>query len=87
MNHSSCLKIDINAPRKNGTTIFHSACTGFQSDNRTKLVKIIIEWSERHKIDLTAKDQHGRNGYHIAESFKNTEVINLIKTKMPGLVM
>ena len=51
------------------------------------LVKIIIEWSERHKIDLTAKDQHGRNGYHIAESFKNTEVINLIKTKMPGLVM
>ena len=87
MNHSSCLKIEFNTPRNNGTTIFHSACTGFQSDNRTKLVEIIIEWSERHNIDLTAKDEHGRNGYHIAEDFKNTEVINLIKTKMPSLVM
>ena len=87
MNHSSCLKIEFNTPCNNGMTIFHSACKGRQSDNRTKLVKIIIEWSERHKIDLTAKDKYGRNGYHIAESFKNTEVINLIKTKMPGLVM
>ena len=29
----------------------------------------------------------GLNGYQIAEIFGNTEVVNLIKTKMPSLVV
>ena len=48
---------------------------------------MMIEKSDRHKIDLTEKDQQGKTGYEIAELFKNTEVVNLIKTKMPSLVV
>ena len=48
---------------------------------------MMIERSKYHKIDLTAKDKYGKNGYQIAESRKNTEVINLIKTKMPRIVV
>ena len=48
---------------------------------------MMIEKSESYMIDLTAKNGDGITGYQIAGEFKNTEVVNLIKTKMPSLVV
>ena len=88
INKSSGSKIDLNTNTNTGFTVFHLACVGRPSDKRSRIVEMILEFSESHKIDLTAKDKkHGRTGYQLAEFFKNTEVINLIKTKMPSLVV
>ena len=92
MNYSECLKIDLNSKTStNGMTAFHLACMGGDSDisqfNCTRIVDMMIEQSECYKIDLTTKDELGRNGYQIAEFFKNIKVMNLIKTKIPSLVV
>ena len=83
---SLSLKINLNTTCSGGLTVFHLACLGSQSDTRTKIVEMVIEMSEYHKIDLTAIEQMGMNGYQIAEYYKNTDVINLIKTNLPSLV-
>ena len=54
--------------------------------NCARVVEMLIEQSECHKIDLTTKNECGENGYQIAEYYGNTEVMNVIKTKMPSLV-
>ena len=92
MNNSEQLKIDLNSKARNdGATAFHKACSRRDSEimtsNCAKIVKMLIEQSERLKIDLTAKNNRGENGFQVAEYFKNTEVMNLIKTKMPSLVV
>ena len=85
---SLSLKINLNTTCSGGLTVFHLACLGSQSDTCTKIVEMVIEMSEYHKIDLTAKDKrYGETGYQMAEFFKMTEVINLIKNKMPSLVV
>ena len=85
---SLSLKIDLNTKCNGGLTVFHLACLGIQSDTCTKIVEMVIEMSECHKIDLRAKDKrYGETGYQMAEYFKRTEVINLIKNKMPSLVV
>ena len=77
------LKINLNTTCNGGQTVFHLACVGGQP----RIVEMVIEMSERHKIDLRAKDKrYGKTGYQMADNFKLTEVINLIKTKMPSLV-
>ena len=92
INYSECLKIDLNSKTStNGMTAFHLACMGGDSDisqfNCTRIVDMMMEQSECYKIDLTTKDELGRNGYQIAEFYKNIKVMNLIKTKMPSLVV
>ena len=92
MNNSANLKIDLNMKGgHDGSTAFHFACVGGDSAMETfkcaRVVEMIIEQSECHKIDLTAKDDYGQNGYKAAEHYKNIEVIKLIKTKMPSLVV
>ena len=83
INKSLSLKINLNTTCKGGSTVFHLACVGDQ----TRIVEMVIEMSECHKIDLRAKDKrYGQTGYQMAEDFKLTEVIKLIKTKMPSLV-
>ena len=77
------IKIDLNNKGNYKGTAFHLACIR----GNIKIVQMMIEKSDRHKIDLTEKDQQGKTGYEIAELFKNTEVVNLIKTKMPSLVV
>ena len=92
MNNSEQLKIDLNSKARNdGATAFHKACSRRDSEimtsNCAKIVKMLIEQSECLKIDLTAKNNRGENGFQVAEYFKNTEVMNIIKTKMPSLVV
>ena len=92
MNNSANLKIDLNMKGgHDGSTAFHFACVGGDSAmemfNCARVVEMIIEQSECHKIDLTAKNDYGQNGYKVAEYYKYTEVMNLIKTKMPSLVV
>ena len=91
MNNSANLKIDLNMKGgHDGSTAFHFACVGgdsaMETFNCARVVEMIIEQSECHKIDLTSKDDYGQNGYKAAEHYKNIEVIKLIKTKMPSLV-
>ena len=92
MNKSVSLKIDLNNKTScNRKTAFHFACSGgnsaIQRVNCLRVVEMLIEQSEYHKIDLTAKDRYGRNGYQMAEKWKITEVINLIKFEKPSLVV
>ena len=92
MNNSEQLKIDLNSKARNdGATAFHKACSRRDSEimtsNCAKIVKMLIEQSECLKIDLTAKNNRGENGFQVAEYSKNTEVMNIIKTKMPILVV
>ena len=84
INKSVSLKIDLNNKTScNGKTAFHFACSGgksaIQRVNCPRIVEMLIEQSECHKIDLTAKDRFGKNGFQMAEKWKNTEVINIIK--------
>ena len=87
IDHSLGLEINLNTTCNEGMTVFHLACSGRQSENRTRIVEMVLEISESHKIDLTAIEKLGQTGYQMAEYFKRTEVINLIKTKMPSLVV
>ena len=92
INNSANLKIDLNMKGgHDGSTAFHFACVGgdsaMETFNCARVVEMIIEQSQCHKIDLTAKDDYGQNGYKVAEHYKNIEVIKLIKTKMPSLIV
>ena len=92
INNSANLKIDLNMKGgHDGSTAFHLACVGGDSAmemfNCARVVEMIMEQSECHNIDLTAKDDYGQNGYKVAVHYKNIEVIKLIKTKMPSLVV
>ena len=92
INNSANLKIDLNMKGgHDGSTAFHFACVGgdsaMETFNCARVVEMIIEQSQCHKIDLTAKDDYGRHGYKVAEHYKNIEVIKLIKTKMPSLIV
>ena len=86
INQSLPMKIDLNTKCNHGMTVFHLACVGLPSDDRTRIVEIILQQSEYHRIDLTAVDDIGQSGYQIAQFYNNTEVINLIKSKVPTLV-
>ena len=37
------------------------------------------------KIDLSVKDNHNRNGFHLAKENRKTDVVNLIESKLPVL--
>jgi ankyrin repeat protein len=77
INNSSKLKIDLSTKEYGQKDkMFNSA----------RVVEMLIEQSECHKIDLTTKNECGENGYQIAEYYGNSEVMNVIKTKMPSLV-
>ena len=76
------LQLDLTATFS-GLTGFYLACRG----GHTNVVELLLDKSESVNFDLTAKDKrYGETGYQMAEFFKTTEVINLIKTNMPGLV-
>ena len=75
INNASKLKIDLSTEEYGQKDkMFNSA----------RVVEMLIEQSECHKIDLTTKNECGENGYQIAEYYGNTEVMNVIKTKMPS---
>ena len=52
---------------------------------------MMIEQSESFQLDLKAKDSDSKTGYQRAKEYakyhRKTDVVNLIKTKMPSLAM
>ena len=62
---------------------FHLACLG----GHTKVVEMLIYKSESLKLDLKAKDIQGYTGFQLAVLSGSVDVINLIKSKMPCLVI
>ena len=63
-----------------GHTGFHLACQG----GNTNVVELLLDKSESINFDLTAKDVLGYTGFQKA---MNVNIINLIKSKMPCLVV
>ena len=66
-----------------GQTGFHLACVA----GHTKVVEMLIDKSESLKLDLKVKDIQGYTGFQLAVKHGNVDVINLIKSEMPCLVM
>ena len=61
-------------------TAFHLVC----QFGKTTTVKKMLDNAEFFGLDLTAKDNFGRTGFQIAKQYMHTDVINLIKRKMPS---
>ena len=65
---------------KNG---FHLACHA----GRTETVDIFIEKSKALNFDLAAKTKTGFTGFQLAEKNRRVDVVDLIKLKIPSLVV
>ena len=52
-----------------------------------RIVEMMIEQSESLELDLKAKDSDGQTGYQRAQAYRETDVVNLIQTKMPSLAV
>ena len=78
--NSESLKFDLTVKTIFGHTGFHLACQGGQ----TNVVELLLDKSESVNFDLTAKDILGHTGFQKA---MNVNIINLIKSKMPCLVV
>ena len=65
---------------KNG---FHFACHA----GRTEIVDLFIEKSQALKFDLAEKTKTGFTGFQLAEKNNKVEVVELIKLKIPSLVV
>ena len=76
------LQLDLTATFS-GLTGFYLACRG----GHTNVVELLLDKSESVNFDLTAKDTLGYTGFEKAEDLRNVDIINLIKTKMPCLVV
>ena len=64
---------------------FHFACHA----RHTKIVEMLIDVPETLKLDLASKNsdvENGYTGFQLADIYGETNVIDLIKSKMPSLV-
>jgi hypothetical protein len=52
-----------------------------------RIIDMMIEQSESLELDLRAKNKSNRTGYQLAKVNGRTDVVNLIQTKMPSLVV
>ena len=73
------LELDLTATFS-GVTGFYLACR----NGHTNVVELLLDKSESVNFDLTARDSRGYTGF---EKAMNVDIINLIKTKMPCLVI
>ena len=80
---SVSLELNLAAKDVFGRTGFQLACHA----GHTNIVDLMIDKSETVNFDLTAKDLGGSTGFQHAVIFKNEDIINLIKLKMPCLVI
>ena len=83
INNSESTNLDVTAKDNWGCTGFHSACSAGQ----TNTVEMLIDKSEYLKLDLTATDNSGSTGYQLAFTWKKWDVIDMIKRKMPSLIL
>ena len=75
--------IELNAKDEDGQTAFHVA----SSYGNTKSLDIMIENSKIFGLDITLKDNNGRTRFQLAKQKQQTEVIKLIKRKMPSIAV
>ena len=73
--NSAMLNIDLNAKNNDGLTAFHYACTW----GNTSIVEMMINNSESLKLDLDS------TGFQWAQGCGRTDVVNLIRRKMPQI--
>ena len=66
-----------------GRTAFHSACI----KGKTKIIEMMMDNAEYIKIDFTSKDNDGKTGFQHARHYLRTDVVNLIKNKMPWIAI
>ena len=78
---SAEFNIELNTKDKIGKTAFHYACAGWGTN---ETVEIMIKNAKSFQLDLTAKDDSGETGFQLAQHYKNTDIINLIKRAMPN---
>ena len=83
MKNSAKFNIELNAKTNAGRTGFHYACM----EGRTSIVDMMINNSESLKLDLTARTNNGKTGFQLAQDGEETEVVNLIQSKMPKIAM
>ena len=78
---SAEFNIELNVKNYIGRTAYHSA----SYYGSTKTVEIMIEHSKL--FDFTLKDNAGRTGFQVAKENQKTEVIKLIRRKMPSIAV
>ena len=77
---------DLSLKTKDAETGFHFACRA----GHTKIVEMLIDVSETLKLDLASKNKTVENaytGFQLADIYGETNVVELIKSKMPSLVI
>ena len=84
MKNSARFNIELNAKDNFfGWTAFHYACLyGY-----TSIVDMMINNSESLKLDLTARTKRGNTGFQLAQDWGHTNVVNLIRSKMPRIAI
>ena len=45
----------------------------------------MIQYAKTYKLDLKKKNNHGETGFQIAKSLGNTDIVTIIKKKMPTI--
>ena len=81
MKNSAKFNIELNAKDNDGRTAFHDACYC----GETSIVKFMISNSDSFNLDLTARDNDGKTGFQLAQDEEESEVVYLIKNKMPNI--
>ena len=80
--NSALFNIDLNTKDKYGYTPFHLAC----SDGIVNIIEIMVKKPMNSlKINFIARDNYGRTGFRLAVLNNRSEVIHLIKRKMPSI--
>ena len=83
MKNSAKFNIELNVKTNGGWTAFNLACR----DGRIRIVDMMINNSESLNLDLVARDIIGRTGFQWALEMGFTDVVNLIRSKMPRIAM
>ena len=83
LDQSESLNIDLSLKTLNAQTGFHLACCF----GHTSIVEMLINKSESCKLDLTAKDNNGKTGFQLAVRKKKFDIVGMIKSKMPSLIV
>ena len=75
--------VDLSLKTKHAETGFHFAC----QSGHTNIVEMLIDKSESINLDLTSTNRWDLTGFQSAVSNRQGNVIDLIKTKVPSLVI
>ena len=83
MQKSKEFNIDLNSKSNDGWTAFHFAC----AYDKINIVEMMIDNAKSFKLDLLIKDNNGRTGFQCAKDCGSTDVVKIIKRKMPKIAL